>query len=161
MLPQMVRFHSFFKKDFIYLFLERGKGKEKERERNINVWLPLEHHALGTWPTTQNVPWLGIELATLWLTGPRSIHWATPARADFILFNSQVTFHCVNVPQLLYPLINWWSLGALPYLSYCKWCCRVRWTLITPFYRKKTKAGWGTGSWHSPEQIPTQAVQPS
>ena len=30
-----------FKKDFIYLFLEKGEGKEKERERNISVWLPL------------------------------------------------------------------------------------------------------------------------
>ena len=37
------------KKDFIYLFLER----EKERERNINVWLPLVHPLLGTWPATQ------------------------------------------------------------------------------------------------------------
>ena len=39
--------------DFIYLFLERGEGKEKKRERNINVWLPLMHHLLGTWPETQ------------------------------------------------------------------------------------------------------------
>ena len=31
----------FFKKDLIYLFLERGRGKEKEMQRNINVWLPL------------------------------------------------------------------------------------------------------------------------
>ena len=26
-----------FKKDFIYLFLERQEGREKERERNIDV----------------------------------------------------------------------------------------------------------------------------
>ena len=32
--------------DFIYLFLEKGEGKE----RNINVWLPLVHSPLGTWP---------------------------------------------------------------------------------------------------------------
>ena len=38
----------------IYLFiLERGEGREKDRERNINVWLPLECPALGTWPATQ------------------------------------------------------------------------------------------------------------
>ena len=30
----------FFKKDFIYLSLERGGGREKERKRNTNVWLP-------------------------------------------------------------------------------------------------------------------------
>ena len=28
-------------------------GREGERERNINVWLPLRHPLLGTWPTTQ------------------------------------------------------------------------------------------------------------
>ena len=36
-------------KDFIYLFLERVR----EGERNINVWLPLVHSLLGTWPATQ------------------------------------------------------------------------------------------------------------
>ena len=47
-------FHlAYFLKDFIYLFLERGEGREKERERNINVWLPLTHPPLGTWPETQ------------------------------------------------------------------------------------------------------------
>ena len=45
-------FH-FFKKDFVYLLLERGEGTEKERERNINVWLPLMHPSPGTWPATQ------------------------------------------------------------------------------------------------------------
>ena len=29
--------HSFFKKYFMYVFLEREGGREKERERNINV----------------------------------------------------------------------------------------------------------------------------
>ena len=35
------------------LFMLRGEGREKERERNINVWLPLVHPQLGTWPATQ------------------------------------------------------------------------------------------------------------
>ena len=38
-----------FKKDFSYLILETGE----ERERNINVWLPLVHPLLRTWPATQ------------------------------------------------------------------------------------------------------------
>ena len=41
-----------FKKRF-YLFIFRGEGREKEREGNINVWLPLVHPPLGTWPSTQ------------------------------------------------------------------------------------------------------------
>ena len=28
---------GFFKKDCMYLFLERGEGREKKRERNMNV----------------------------------------------------------------------------------------------------------------------------
>ena len=43
----------YFLKGFIYLYLETREGKEKERERNINVWLPLAHPLLGTWPATQ------------------------------------------------------------------------------------------------------------
>ena len=42
---------SDFLKDLFYLFLDRGEGREKERESNINVWLPLTHSLLGTWPT--------------------------------------------------------------------------------------------------------------
>ena len=44
---------SSFKKDFIYLFLERGEGKEKEKERKINMWLSLTCPLLVTWPATQ------------------------------------------------------------------------------------------------------------
>ena len=46
-----LKFHCYFFKDFIYLFLER-KGR-KERERNLSVWLPLVRPLLGTWPATQ------------------------------------------------------------------------------------------------------------
>ena len=30
-----------------------GEEGEKERERKINVWLPLTHPQLGTWPANQ------------------------------------------------------------------------------------------------------------
>ena len=42
----------FFKKDFFNLFLKRGK-------RNVNVWLPLIHPLLGTWPATQACALIG------------------------------------------------------------------------------------------------------
>ena len=42
----------FFLRFYLFIFREGG-GREKERERNINVWLPLVHPLLGTWPTTQ------------------------------------------------------------------------------------------------------------
>ena len=37
----------------LYLFIFRQRVREEERERNINVWLPLMHPLLGTWPVTQ------------------------------------------------------------------------------------------------------------
>ena len=42
----------FLKKDFIYLFLERGEGREKEKERNIDQ-LPLAGPQPRTLSTTQ------------------------------------------------------------------------------------------------------------
>ena len=44
---------KFLKKNFIYVFLERGEEREKERARNFDVWLPLARSHLGTWPVTQ------------------------------------------------------------------------------------------------------------
>ena len=53
-----------------YLFLDRGEGREKERERNINVWYCLSHTPhWGPGLQPRCVPWLGIELVTLWFTG--------------------------------------------------------------------------------------------
>ena len=52
--------------DFIYSFLERGEEKEKERERNSNVWLPLVSPVWASGLQPRHVPWLGIELETLW-----------------------------------------------------------------------------------------------
>ena len=41
----------------------------------------------GPGPQPRHVPWLGIELATLCFSGPCSIHWVTPARANFLTRN--------------------------------------------------------------------------
>ena len=87
-------------KDFIYLFLERRKGREKERERNINVWLPLTGPHQGPGPQPRQVPWLGIEPVTLWFTGWRSIHWATPARAWFVFFLHHILPNKVFIEKL-------------------------------------------------------------
>ena len=49
----LIQFYSlFFKKYFIYLFLDRGEGREKERERKNNVLLPLMLTLMGTRPAT-------------------------------------------------------------------------------------------------------------
>ena len=48
------------------------------------------HLQLGTWSATQAfVPWLGIEPVTFWFTVWPSIHWATPARATYLLLERE------------------------------------------------------------------------
>ena len=60
---------------------------EKERERNINdVWLPLEHSQLGTWPTTQACTLTGNRTRYPWFTVQHSIHGATLNRAMYHIF---------------------------------------------------------------------------
>ena len=75
----------------------------------------------------RHVPWLGIKLETLCFRRLALNHWATSARADFILFYGQVVFHCVHAPQLFYSLIYWWALGLLPWVLWASWrpCLRV------------------------------------
>ena len=64
-----------FLKDFIYLFLERGERKEKERERNIyQLPFALALRQAGTQPATQVCALTGVEPASSWSAGPRSIH---------------------------------------------------------------------------------------
>ena len=77
----------FFIGDFVYLFLESREGRKKKRERNISVQDKLIgclSHAPNRGPGLQprHVPWLGIKLATFWLAGWHSVHWATPAGVD-------------------------------------------------------------------------------
>ena len=64
----------FFCKDFIYLLLERGVGREKERERNINVWLPVAHPLLGTWPAAQACDLTGNQTGNSMVDSPYSNH---------------------------------------------------------------------------------------
>ena len=55
----------------------------------------------GPGPQPRPVPWLGIKPVTLWFSGRRSIHWATPARA--------INVKILNYVAILIFLI-WYSL---------------------------------------------------
>ena len=81
-------FIYYLKVSFI-LFLERGEGREKEREGNISVWLPLTWPPLGTWPATQACALTGNRISDPLVHSPRSVHWATPARAFRSVFKGQ------------------------------------------------------------------------
>ena len=75
--------YYFFLRFYLFIFRQRGRVGEKEGEKHPCV---VASHLSRTGDPACNpgmCPWLGIELATLWFTGQRSIHWATPARAYF------------------------------------------------------------------------------
>ena len=69
--------------------LDRGEGRETDRKRNINVWLPLVHPLLGTWPAIQACAWLGIELATMFgsQAGAQSAEPHQPELLSFSLWH--------------------------------------------------------------------------
>ena len=75
----------------------------------------------GLGPQPRHVPWLGIGLATLWLTGQHSIHWATPAKANFssILWLSSISLcKCPIVVLSTHLLMDTWAASI--YLGDCK-----------------------------------------
>ena len=84
--PTVLRCSIFFFK--IYLFLDRGR--EEERERNINVWLPLTWPPPGTQPATQACALPGNWTGDPLVPSPCSIHWAIPARTDFLFFSNKI-----------------------------------------------------------------------
>ena len=102
-------------KDFIYLFLER----EERRERNINVWLPLAHRLLRTWPATQACAltrnWTGDPLVCRLSLNPLS----HTSQGLFILFNVPFSPHILTATS--------------PYCrvqagnSWVKWCFSQFW----------------------------------
>ena len=44
-----------------------------------------------------------------------------------IHFYGWVIFHCIYVPQLLYPFICWWTSRLLPCPGFCKHYCNEHW----------------------------------
>ena len=71
-----------FLKDAIYLFLEREEREEKESERNVNVWLPLAHLLLGTWPTTQACALTGSRTGDLSILRPACSPLSHPGEGE-------------------------------------------------------------------------------
>ena len=105
---------SFFKKSLFYLFLDRGEGRDKERERNLNVWLPLMHPQLGTWPATQACALTGSQTSDPLVHRPalNSLSHTSQGSFPFLLFfNKKWHPLYTNVPGLVFPNpVSWRSL---------------------------------------------------
>ena len=82
-----------FKKDFIYLFLERGEGREKEREKNIDAdQLPLIYPQPGTWPTTQACALTGNRTSDLSVCRPVLNPVSHTSQGSNYNFNTRLTW---------------------------------------------------------------------
>ena len=86
-LPLSLKINKTFKK-YLLICLFLGRGSEGERKRNINVWLPLMRPLLGTWPATQACSLTGNLTVTLWVTGPRLVHWGVHTSQGCYFSNS-------------------------------------------------------------------------
>ena len=81
-------FYVFFK-DFIYLFFWEGKGvrKGEKHQWEVSFWVPPTGDLqLGHNP---GMYLLGIEPVTLLFPVWHSIHWATPAKANYWVLNTK------------------------------------------------------------------------
>ena len=99
---QLYNISTFFKRFFIHLFFREKKRGIKKGKHLVSHWGPTLQ--------LRHVSWVGIEPVTLWFAGLHSIHWATPARAQYSNFNSVIVF---TSPPLLCcsPLISWKMMG--------------------------------------------------
>ena len=95
-----------FFKDLIYLFLERKREGKRDREKYQCLLASCTPHNPGMCPR------LGIEPATHWFTGRGSVHWATPARTNLLIFflerekKREREKHQFVVPHI-YAFIGW------------------------------------------------------
>ena len=64
----------------------KGEREKEEHQcvRETVIGCPSHAPIQGPGPQPRHMPWLGIELATLWFAGWCPIHWTTPARANEI-----------------------------------------------------------------------------
>ena len=67
---------------------------EKERERNINVWFPLTHPLLGTWPATQACALTGNQTRDP-LDPKPAFTPTTPASTDYAIFLNEERSVCL------------------------------------------------------------------
>ena len=78
--PFSFLFFFFFLRFLFIYFKQRRREGEKEGEKHQCVVASCTSPCGGPGLQPSHVPWLGIELATLWFAGRYSIHWATLAR---------------------------------------------------------------------------------
>ena len=65
-----------------------------------------------------------------------------------VFFYGWVIFHCIYVPQLLYPFICWWTPRLLPRPSYCKKRCNKHWVCIDTLLYSKSLAHFISQEWN-------------
>ena len=99
--------NSFLKKILFTYFEKVGKGRRRKGRETATCGCLSRTPHWGPGLQLRHVPWLGIEPATRWFPGCRSIHWATPAREtlslkirqhdssnSFVIFQNYLSYFC-------------------------------------------------------------------
>ena len=106
--PFQISFFFFWR---FYSFLERGEEREKEREWNINVWLPLTHPLLGTWPATQACALTGNQTGDALVHRPALNPLSHTSQGLHLRFKTYVNFLLLDLVLFNLQLNNsgnWW-----------------------------------------------------
>ena len=86
----------------------------------------------------RHVPWLGIELATLWFAGQLSIHYATPVKVLNILYCSKLLQNeHLNFIQKVKGIFRWYVKLNTNVTKYLKLCSSKENKEITVFFIHK------------------------
>ena len=103
----------------------------RQRKTSMCGWLShIPYYGPG--PQPRHVPWLGIELMTLWFAGWRSIHWATSqGLCPFLNWDS---FHCWVVKDYFFVYFAYNTLIRYMICKYFLPICGLLFTSLTVFF---------------------------
>ena len=88
-----------------------GEGGEGD-DRGWDGWMASQTWWMWVWVSSGSWWWTG-RPGILWFMGSQRVGHDRVTELNWI-------FHCVYVPQLLYPFICQWASTLLPSSSYCK-----------------------------------------
>ena len=76
---------------------------------------------------------------------------------DAFPFMSEQYSHRMDGSPLVYPFIHQWTLGLLPALGYCEWCCYKHWCANT-YLRPKFQLFWVSSIKHQEVRLPSIVI---
>ena len=100
----------------MFIFRERGREGEREGEK-LNVWWPLAHTLLGTWPATQACALTGNQTSDPLVCRPMLNSLSYVSQGLMVSFNEH------NFLILILSNLSPFSLSSVYFVSYLRNLC--------------------------------------